>query len=199
MPVTLLNPHLSERTNKLFHTMGHGIQIRRKEMMANRADRRAKKIEQDLLSNQGPGFIVHTYNNYGIGGLSKNGENNNNSGGLVSVNVTSDEVLPAIFLPKQQQQQQQQQQDSSLLLPLKYFMVDSRPDCIAKEQGRFPTAMRLSPETLMDADLYHQQVDKFESLRGAVHICIIVSMYRFVLFYLFAIIKYIYIYMYTYL
>ena len=140
---SVLNSKLSAQTNKLLQTMGHGIQIRRKEIMAYRADRRVKKLEEGLLSS------LHT-----------------SAYGLVSLKVNSDEVLPVSCGV---------QTLTSHPNSLKYFLVDSRPDDTADEQGRFPTAMRLSPEALMDPDLYHQQIEKFESLRGAVHICIIVS------------------------
>ena len=144
---SVLNSTFSAQTNKLLHTMGHGIQIRRKEIMAYRADRRAKKLEEGLLSSS------HT-----------------TAYGLVSLKVNSDEVLPVSCGV---------QTSTSHPNNLKYFLVDSRPDDTADEQGRFPTAMRLSPEALMDPDLYHQQIDKFESLRGAVHVCIIVSLMIF--------------------
>jgi len=50
--------------------------------------------------------------------------------------------------------------------------VDSRPDELLKRQGAFPTAARLSPEDLMEPERIQQKVEFFESLRGAVHICI---------------------------
>jgi hypothetical protein len=63
-------------------------------------------------------------------------------------------------------------------LPLKFYLVDSRPEATAEEQGRFPTAVVVSPEALLDPDRIQQHEEMFESLRGAVHICIMVSIKR---------------------
>ena len=57
---------------------------------------------------------------------------------------------------------------------LKFYLVDSRPEAMAHEQGRFPTAVAMSPEALLDPDRIQQNEEMFESLRGAVHICIMV-------------------------
>ena len=78
----------------------------------------------------------------------------------VSVKVEADEVLPIIC------------SRSAAAKGLKYYLVDSRPDGTAVEQGRFPTSIGLSPEALMDPDRIQAQVETFESLRGAVHIVI---------------------------
>lgn len=58
------------------------------------------------------------------------------------------------------------------LLPLKFYVVDSRPEDAALQQGRFPTAVSLCPETMLDSDRLNQQESLLESLRGMVHICI---------------------------
>jgi hypothetical protein len=58
------------------------------------------------------------------------------------------------------------------LLPLKYYLVDSRPEESVLEQGRFPTSVNLSPEILLDPDRLKEQEESLESLRGYVHICI---------------------------
>jgi len=55
---------------------------------------------------------------------------------------------------------------------LKWYLVDCRSQAAAKEQGLFPTAVELSPEKLQDPDALLQLTEMFESLRGAVHICI---------------------------
>lgn len=60
--------------------------------------------------------------------------------------------------------------------PLQFYLVDCRPESIASEQGRFPTAVTLSPEKLQDPDELQKLTDMFESLRGAVHICVMVSL-----------------------
>jgi hypothetical protein len=58
---------------------------------------------------------------------------------------------------------------------LHFFLVDCRPESIAAEQGRFPTAVTLSPEKLQDPDELQKLTDMFESLRSSVHICVMVS------------------------
>ena len=58
------------------------------------------------------------------------------------------------------------------LEPLKYFLVDSRSEEAASEQGRFPTAVTLSPEAMLDPDRIAEFEERLESLRGAVHIVI---------------------------
>eukprot|EP00571_Detonula_confervacea_P002557 CAMPEP_0172319628 /NCGR_PEP_ID=MMETSP1058-20130122/38166_1 /TAXON_ID=83371 /ORGANISM="Detonula confervacea, Strain CCMP 353" /LENGTH=1607 /DNA_ID=CAMNT_0013034711 /DNA_START=38 /DNA_END=4861 /DNA_ORIENTATION=+ len=55
---------------------------------------------------------------------------------------------------------------------LQFYLVDCRPESIAAEEGRFPTAVTLSPEKLQDPDELQKLTDMFESLRGAVHICV---------------------------
>ena len=55
---------------------------------------------------------------------------------------------------------------------LKFYLIDCRPESIAKEQGRFPTAVDMGPHKLQDPDELQQLTEMFESLRGAVHICI---------------------------
>ena len=57
---------------------------------------------------------------------------------------------------------------------LKYYLVDSRPEETVKVQGGFPTAVKLSPEDLMDPEKIQEKLDMFEALRGAAHICVMV-------------------------
>lgn len=59
---------------------------------------------------------------------------------------------------------------------LHFYLVDCRPESIASEQGRFPTAVTLSPEKLQDPDELQKLTDMFESLRGTVHICVMVRL-----------------------
>jgi hypothetical protein len=59
---------------------------------------------------------------------------------------------------------------------LHFYLVDCRPESIALEQGRFPTAVAFSPEKLQDPDELQTLTDMFESLRGTVHICVMVSL-----------------------
>ena len=84
----------------------------------------------------------------------------------VAIKVSASEVLPFICDPKMK--------GNSGREPLKYYLVDSRPSEAIKLQGAFPTSAHLSPEDLMDPDCIQTKVDIFESLRGAVHICIMV-------------------------
>jgi len=58
------------------------------------------------------------------------------------------------------------------LLPLKFYVVDSRPKDAVETQGRFPTSINLSPETLLDPDSLMKQAEMLESVRGMAHICI---------------------------
>eukprot|EP00980_Cylindrotheca_fusiformis_P018941 scaffold6331_cov195-Cylindrotheca_fusiformis.AAC.5 len=94
--------------------------------------------------------------------------------------VDSCEVVPSICWSKESNRSRllKIQEGSKLdsgrdgLLPLKFYVVDSRPDDAAKMQGRFPTSVSLSPEIFLDSDRLNQQKSLLESLRGMVHICI---------------------------
>jgi len=63
-------------------------------------------------------------------------------------------------------------------VPLKYYLVDCRPEQAAQDQGRFPTAVALSPEIFLDADLLQQREEMIEPLRGTVHIVIMGEGYK---------------------
>ena len=84
----------------------------------------------------------------------------------VAIKVSSNEILPFVCGLKSKSNTSHE--------PLKYYLVDSRPSETVKVQGAFPTSVHLSPEDLMDPDRIQEKVDMFESLRGAVHICIMV-------------------------
>lgn len=84
----------------------------------------------------------------------------------VAIKVSASEVMPVVCGSKT---------GIGTREPLKYYLVDSRPKETVKIQGGFPTAVHLCPEDLMDPDCMQEKVDMFESLRGAVHICIMVS------------------------
>ena len=98
----------------------------------------------------------------------------------VAVTVQPSEILPILCWSKQGNVNRlarlapatKQDETDESRMPLKYYLVDSRPESAAVEQGRFPTSVSLSPETLLDADRIQQHEEMFESLRGAVHICI---------------------------
>jgi len=87
----------------------------------------------------------------------------------VSVSVASSEVIPAICWSKEASlariQNRRQRKKA-----LKFYVVDSRSPEAAAEQGRFPTAVTLSPEALLDPEQINEEM--FESLRGAVHIVV---------------------------
>lgn len=83
----------------------------------------------------------------------------------VAAKVSASEILPFVCGGSK---------NSASRGPIKYYLVDSRPNETIQVQGSFPTSVRLSPEDLMDPDKIQEKVDMFESLRGAIHICIMV-------------------------
>jgi hypothetical protein len=96
----------------------------------------------------------------------------------VVVKVTATEVLPVICWSKEAASSKgvtalaRGRYNDEFRVPLKFYLIDSRPEATAEEQGRFPTAVVVSPEALLDPDRIQQHEEMFESLRGAVHICI---------------------------
>ena len=91
----------------------------------------------------------------------------------VSVSVKVGETLPSICMTREQANDIRRtclQKD--LPMPLRYYLVDSRSEDTAAQQGRFPTAARLSPETLMDPELLQMYEESFETVRGTCHICV---------------------------
>jgi len=94
----------------------------------------------------------------------------------VSLMVTAAEVLPVVCWSREAKaarghDRTRRKRDKSIK-HLKFYLVDSRSEEAAQEQGRFPTAERLSPEAMMDPERLKQNEEKFEALRGAVHIVI---------------------------
>ena len=91
----------------------------------------------------------------------------------VTVLVSASEVLPIFCWSKEaaaaRQVEHKRVREHRYL---KFCIVDSRTEAAAMEQGRFPTAMNLSPETMMDPDKLKDAEERFESLRGAAHIVI---------------------------
>ena len=89
----------------------------------------------------------------------------------VTVTVGSTEVLPVLCWTKESSIA-----NAAIAGPehsaLKFYLVDSRPEVTVEEEGRFPTALSMSPEALMDPDRIRHLDDMFESLRGAVHIVV---------------------------
>ena len=153
--IPVINPRLSDQANKLLSNMNRGLQIKKQQIVEARKERTAKKnVYKDSTS-------FHL-------------------GDRVTVHVSASEILPTICgghsaLVEAEQKSWGLHNSSRSDAPLHFYLVDSRPDETVKEQGRFPTSATLSPEALMDPDHMHQQVEVFESLRGAVHICIMVS------------------------
>lgn len=92
----------------------------------------------------------------------------------VSVLVSVAEVLPVVCWSREAAAARGQQRRRRLTdtKHLKYYLVDSRSEEAAAEQGRFPTAVSLSPETMLDPEKLKENEEMFESLRGAVHIVV---------------------------
>lgn len=98
----------------------------------------------------------------------------------VVVEVTASEVLPIVCWSKEANQIKiQKLKKSSKLdnasderLPLKYYLVDCRPEASSQEQGRIPTSVSFTPDLLTDKVKLKSQEEMFESLRGSVHICV---------------------------
>jgi len=140
--IPIFSPKLSMKTGNFMSTMGHGIRGKRKEFLATRVERKTMEMFGDIGIEQA---------------LPKH---------QVAMSVDAREILP--FISKGKTAQSNIAAHDSL----KYYLVDSRPEEMATLQGRFPTSVRLSPDDLMDPDCMQEKIDMFESLRGAVHICI---------------------------
>jgi len=96
---------------------------------------------------------------------------------MVALEVSTTEVIPVICTTKAHnlatgKKMSPPRRTSDTVDALQFYLVDCRPESIAAEQGRFPTAVSLSPEKLQDPDELQKLTDMFESLRGAVHICV---------------------------
>lgn len=96
----------------------------------------------------------------------------------VTVEVSAKEVLPIICWSKEGTAKSgmaglaRGRYSETGPAPLKFYLVDARQELAVQEQGRFPTAVSMSPATLLDPDKMRLHEEMFESLRGAVHICI---------------------------
>lgn len=139
--VPAFNPKLKVKTKKALSTVGHGIQIKKKEYMAARVESKTKKLIDTNSTSQ--------------------------ANHQVALKVSASEIMPAIIGEKNLQGSSNKHANR-----LKYYLVDSRPDETAKTEGRFPTSVSLSPESLMDPDKIKSISDMFEALRGTVHICV---------------------------
>eukprot|EP00536_Pseudo-nitzschia_multiseries_P006212 jgi/Psemu1/303950/fgenesh1_kg.129_\ len=98
----------------------------------------------------------------------------------VVVEVAPSEILPAICCSKDANRNKLSKlkkiskvmNDWNERNPLKFYLVDSRPENVAREQGKLPVSLSFSPETLVDVEKMEEYEAMFESLRGSVHICI---------------------------
>lgn len=98
----------------------------------------------------------------------------------VVLKVTASEVLPVVCWSKEvnrgmlanSRRGSMVTQTEEGRIPLKYYLVDSRPEEAVASQGKFPTSLCMSPEILLDHERLKQQEDMLEALRGSVHICI---------------------------
>jgi hypothetical protein len=95
----------------------------------------------------------------------------------VSVLVKASEVLPVICWSKEAASmrganRRSRRPHAPSGLPLRFFLVDSRSEEAAEDQGRFPTSVSLGPEAMLDPDRLQKNEERFESLRGAIHIVV---------------------------
>ena len=94
----------------------------------------------------------------------------------VSVFVSAEEVLPVVCWSKEAAAARgvdhRRRNIRGKKQALKFFLIDCRSEEAAREQGIFPTAFRLSPETLQDPEKLQEHEDTFESFRGSVHLVI---------------------------
>lgn len=99
----------------------------------------------------------------------------------MALEVSATEVIPVIVATKGfnlatgRRISPGRSKSTDTLNSLHFYLVDCRPESIASEQGRFPTAVSVSPEKLQDPDELQKLTDMFESLRSSVHICVMVS------------------------
>ena len=93
----------------------------------------------------------------------------------VALEISPTEIIPHVCSAKGHNPVTGEKWSSIPESNLKFYLIDCRPESIAKEQGRFPTAVNMGPQKLQDPDELQQLTEMFESLRGAVHICVMVS------------------------
>lgn len=90
----------------------------------------------------------------------------------MTVQIKPEEVLPIVCWSKKTIRENARKNRQANRKPLQFYLVDCRSEEAAEEQGKFPTAVSLSPETLLDPEQMQHHENMFESLRGAVHIVI---------------------------
>jgi len=140
------NPPMSKTTSKLLTTMNQGFRLSNTAEEQHSEDKNDEKLEEDL-------------------GLAER----------VSPLVSAAEVLPSVCWSKDAaaaRGENSRRRRATHLKHLKFYLIDSRPEDSVAEQGRFPTAVSLSPETMHEPEKLKENEEMFESLRGAVHIVI---------------------------
>ena len=98
----------------------------------------------------------------------------------VVVQTAPSEVVPVVCWSKQSNEAKfsKAKKDSNgenvdaQRVPLKFYLVDTRPENIVRDQGKFPDSIALSPEMFLDPNRLKEQEGLFEPLRGSVHIVI---------------------------
>ena len=144
---------LKDQTRSFLMSVNQSITETRKHVTVAVAERRKKKAKSTADNRPSPKVVLE---------------------------VSTTEVIPLICTTKGHdlatgKKMSISKRTSDTDAPLQFYLVDCRPESIAAEQGRFPTAVTLSPEKLQDPDELQKLTDLFESLRGACHICVMVS------------------------
>ncbi|KAL7436967.1 hypothetical protein ACHAXM_005440 [Skeletonema potamos] len=135
---------VSNQTKNFFMSVNQSINDTKKHVAASVKERRKKSVRDDT---------------------------NLKSHVSVALEVSPTEVIPHVCSKKQaggDRNTRLSKTDGTL----NFYLIDCRPESIAREQGRFPKAINMSPEKLQDPEELQRLIDMFESLRGAVHICV---------------------------
>jgi hypothetical protein len=140
--ISVFSPKVTSQTGKMISTVNQGIEIKKKNIIAARAEERAKLYAEQMEGTK--------------------------QKAQVAIPVSASEIMPIVCGGKKMEKVTRMMTRDTL----KYYLVDSRPEASMKAQGSFPTAARLSPEDLMDPERLQQKIEMFESLRGTVHIVI---------------------------
>jgi hypothetical protein len=145
---------VSYQTRNFFESVNKSISETRKHVALSVAERRKKSAKQGSSLSQGKS--------------------------KVALEVSPTEIIPHVCSTKGHNPLTGEKWAAASETNLKFYLIDSRPVGTAQEQGRFPTSVNMGPEKLHDPDELQQLTDMFESLRGAVHICVMVSTSRWI-------------------